>query len=427
MKRFYLFVLVVSLAAGLSGQNRKTDTRVITEDMRYSVEKPFSTWSLSVGYGSLMMFSDISSSSIVPDYRLRFAPTVLLSKQLAPSLAIDMQYLHGEMYGENSPHYFKGTLNDFSLNGVFYINQLGAFPGPVRDRWNFVFKMGLGANFFRSKLHYLSNDAWVREDALGMPSTRYMVAGYDPYNPEEKVEHQMELVVPVGLGVQYRINRHFDVGLESTMRFSTADNLDNVLAGSTNDRYMYTGINLTYKVGRKDVRHMRWTYRGQGFNLFGRSRRDPLEAEVQMLEEAIQKYADRAPVQRDSVVVSYGLVEVYEAVSVRSLFFEPGARLDLGMAEQVLMAETVVDMKQNPTAALALYGYVDPDDTGDHEVLSARQCEQVLDFLVNELGADPERIAVFPQGAQGTFSGAEGKRSQVVRSANRRVDMVFKK
>src|SRR5690554_7804482 len=102
MKRFCIFFIVIFLATGLAGQNRRTDTRVITEDMRYSVEKPFTTWSLSLGYGSLMMFSDISSSSFIPDYPLRFAPTVIVSKQLAPSLAIDMQYLHGEMYGESS-------------------------------------------------------------------------------------------------------------------------------------------------------------------------------------------------------------------------------------------------------------------------------------------------------------------------------------
>src|SRR5690554_8062934 len=94
MKRFCIFFIVVFQATGLAGQNRRTDTRVITEDMRYSVEKPFTTWSLSLGYGSLMMFSDISSSSLIPDYPLHFAPTVIVSKQLAPSLAIDMQYLH---------------------------------------------------------------------------------------------------------------------------------------------------------------------------------------------------------------------------------------------------------------------------------------------------------------------------------------------
>lgn len=266
MRVIFTIIFLVSFWGMASGQSRQTDDRIIEEEMRYSSEKWFNTWALNVGYGSLFMYADITNHSFFPKHRIRFGPTVFVSKQLAPSLAIDLQYITGEAYGETTDYYFKGNLNDVSLTGIFFINQLGASPGPVRDRWNFYVKTGLGLNFFRSRLHQQADDSFVQESDLGMPSGRYLVYGYDPYDPETKTSHQMDIIIPFGAGVLYRVNRHFDVGVETSMRFSASDNLDNVLTGSSNDRYMYSGINLSYKIGKKDKRHMRWTYRGYGFN-----------------------------------------------------------------------------------------------------------------------------------------------------------------
>ncbi|GAO31102.1 hypothetical protein JCM15548_13438 [Geofilum rubicundum JCM 15548] len=373
------------------------------------------------------MYADITNHSFFPKHRIRFGPTVFVSKQLAPSLAIDLQYITGEAYGETTDYYFKGNLNDVSLTGIFFINQLGASPGPVRDRWNFYVKTGLGLNFFRSRLHQQADDSFVQESDLGMPSGRYLVYGYDPYDPETKTSHQMDIIIPFGAGVLYRVNRHFDVGVETSMRFSASDNLDNVLTGSSNDRYMYSGINLSYKIGKKDKRHMRWTYRGYGFNLFGRPRKDPLQDEVNRLEEEIKKFAaDRGPVKKDSVIISQSLTTIYEAVSVRSILFGENARIQFDTEDQVLMAEAVIDMKHNPGKFLELYGYVDPGDSGDLEALSRQQCEKVKDFMVNEMGADADYIRIVPRGAEDAFRSEGGDTTPKGRMANRRVDMVFK-
>lgn len=426
MRVIFAIIFLVAFWSFASGQVRQTDDRIIEEEMRYSSEKWFNTWAVNIGYGSLFMYADITNHSFFPDHRVRFGPAIFVSKQLAPSLALDLQYLTGEMYGESGDHYFEGNLNEVSLTGVFFINQLGASPGPVRDRWNFYLKTGLGLNFFRSRLRFLADDAFVMESDLGEPSDRYVVYGYDPYEPETKTSHEMDIVIPFGGGVLYRINRHFDVGVESIMHFSSADKLDNVLTGASNDRYLYTGVNLSYKIGKKDKRHMRWTYRGYGFNLFGRPRKDPLQDEVNRLEEEINKFAEREPVKKDSVIISQSLTTIYNAFSVRSIFFDKNAQVQFGSEDQVLMAEAVIDMKHYPGKYIDLYGYVDPDDSGDLKELSRQQCEKVKDFMVNEMGADPAYIRIFALGADAAFSSESGATTPTARRANRRVDIVFR-
>jgi outer membrane protein OmpA-like peptidoglycan-associated protein len=426
MRVIFTIIFLVSFWSLASGQVRQTDDRIIEEEMRYSAEKRFNTWAVSVGYGSLFMYGDITNHSFFPEQKISFGPTLIISKQLAPALALDLQYVTGEMYGQSGEHYFEGNLNEVSLTGVFLINQLGANPGPVRDRWNFYLKAGLGVNFFRSRLRFLADDSFVQESDLGMPSGRYLVYGYDPYDPETETSPEMDIVIPFGGGVLYRINKHFDVGLESIMHFSSADKLDNVLSGASNDRYLYSGVNLSYKIGKKDKRHMRWTYRGYGFNLFGRPRKDPLQGEVQRLEEEINKYAEREPIQKDSVIISQSLTTLYDAFSVRSIFFDKNAQVQFQNEDQVLMAEAVIEMKHYPGKYIDLYGYVDAGDSGDLMELSRQQCEKVKDFMVNEMGADAAYIRIFAHGGDSAFTSESGATTPITRKANRRVDIVFR-
>lgn len=71
------FVTILSLLACLSsslGQFRQTDRRILEEDMRFSAEKSFNTWSINLGYGPLIMYSDISNFKVLSGSALRFGP-----------------------------------------------------------------------------------------------------------------------------------------------------------------------------------------------------------------------------------------------------------------------------------------------------------------------------------------------------------------
>jgi hypothetical protein len=420
-------IVLLLVSSGIFSQVRKTDERIITEEMRYSSEKKFNTWALTVGYGPLVMYSDVTDYTYFPKGQFDFAPSVILSKQLFPSLALDLQYLSGKMNGEYGPHYFKGDFHEGSLSAVLFLNQITASPGPINDKWNLYIKAGAGATFFRSRLHFVADDEPVRDSDIGGGSERFMVTGYDPNDPYKKIDRRMEIMVPLTAGLMYRLNKSFDLAWETSMRFCASDNLDNILTGSTNDRYLFSGLHLSYKIGKKDKRHMRWTYRGYGFNLFGRPKKDPMIKEISELEDQINTYKAGRPIRRDSVLIQESLITMYETTYVRTIFFNNTSNYTFDIEDQVLMAEAVVQMKQNPGTALEVYGHVPVEDAGDAMETSKQQCEKVVDFLVNELGADAKMITIFPMGNQSPITGEGALSSQVQRMANRRVDMIFKR
>lgn len=426
MRSIISIFIWLSISLEVASQIRFTDHRDIDERLRYSAEKDFRSWALSVGYGPILMFGDIVDNSNFPATNWKFGTTVTLSKQFAPPIALDLQFITGQLYGERGLFFFEGDFHDISLGLVAYINQLGARPGPVNDVWNFYLKAGAGAKFFRSSLKYLETGEVVPVADFGIASRSYMVTGYDRRNPQNEIRRQMEIMVPLGFGVLYQLNNHIDLGFEATMRFCASDNLDNILTGPTNDRYLFASVNLSYKIGRSDVPHKRWTYRGLGMNLFGRPRQDMVRDELRNVENQIANLRELPPIGKDSVVIQHILTTTYETLHLKSLFFGEDRQTTFNAEEQMAMAEMVVLMKHYPDRYLHLYGYADPGETGNHIDLSRARAESVKDFLVNELGADAGMINIIPVGSADAFTGNELSTPRVTRLANRRVDMVFR-
>jgi outer membrane protein OmpA-like peptidoglycan-associated protein len=425
--KFILLLLFVQSAISVFGQ--RSDDFIIEEYMRYSREKKFNSWSVGVGYGPLIMYTDITSYTIFPNEKWHFAPVVKVTKYLNPAFAFDAQFLAGDMYGSNVGYYFEGDLVDFSISHVGIINQMLNTPGPRRDKWNFYYKIGFGFTAFRSKLYHSDNDKVVMEQDFSGDTTdlRYIVQGYDVYDPEKKIERKRTLLLPVGLGVMFRINRSFDIGIESTMRFSLWDKFDNILAGATNDSYWHTNINLSYKIGKKDKRHKRWTYRGYDFNIFGAKKRYPLNDEIDNLENDINQYAANRPVKTDSVFIVHNLKKVYSTADFFSVFFGSGGT-KVEKEDLVFLAETAIQLMKNEKWRVDVIGH--SDETGDADKnmeVSRKRCETVKDILVNDLGIAEERINTIAKGETELLSPTDKLSPRGIHAVNRRVDVVIRK
>ncbi|NPA35816.1 MAG: OmpA family protein [Chlorobi bacterium] len=422
-----LFLLFVLSSASAYGQ--RADDFVIEEHMRYSAEKKFNSWSVSVGYGPLIMYTDITSYTLFPDEHWDFAPMVKISKYLNPAFAFDFQFLGGNMYGSNAGYYFEGDILDYTISHVGIINQMLATPGPRKDKWNFFYKIGFGGTAFRSKLHYSSNDSLVMERDFSGDSldTRYVVLGYDLYNPDKKTTREHSLVLPVGIGVMYRINRSFDLGVEMTMRFSLFDKYDNILAGSTNDSYWYTNFNISYKIGKKDKRHKRWTYRGYDFNIFGAKKKYPLEDEVKQFEDDLNNYAANRPVKTDSVIIVHNLKKIYGPAYVYSVFFSTGGT-NVDREDLVAIAEAAIQLMKNKNLKVEVIGFSDDTGPADKNMeISRKRAEAVKDILVNDLGISAERITVTAKGETELLSPTDKLSPRGIDMVNRRVDIVLRK
>lgn len=428
MRYFYHIVYFMVLFCCFSSikAQRKSDERIIEEYMRFSREKAFNTWSVSVGYGPLIMYSDIADYSLIPE-KWKFGPSIAVAKQIFPVWAFDLQFLMGDFYTSKGLVYNKGDLLDFSINSRTYVNQLLALPGPINDKWNFYLKLGVGLTAFRSRVHYKETGEVVHYRDVWEPNAGdgYIVKGYDRDDPYKKIARAMELVVPIGLGIEYRINRSFDIGFESSMRFSLEDKLDNVLAGSGNDRYWNSNINISYKIGRKDKRHSKWTYRNYGFTLFGKAKIDPLTDEIKVFEKQVQQMADNPIIRNDSVTIIHTIKRIYGTESVTSVFFGVGNN-NLDMDAQVDLATVALAMVKNPGWKADIFGFTDkPGDADLSMELSRQRCERVLAFFVDELGLSRDRFILVPKGdTELLFLHGESV-SGDLGSINRRVDVVL--
>jgi outer membrane protein OmpA-like peptidoglycan-associated protein len=421
---FFLFVLELSSVYG-----QRADDFVIEEYMRYSHEKKFNSWSVGVGYGPMILYTDITSYTLFPNERWNMAPMVKVTKYLNPAFAFEFQLLGGNMYGSNAGYYFEGNLIDYSISHVGVINQMLNTPGPLKDRWDFYYKIGFGATAFRSKLYHSSNDSLVMERDFSGDTTdlRYVVLGYDVYDPDKKTGRERALLIPVGVGVQYRLNRSFDIGLEMTMRFSLLDKFDNILAGSTNDSYWYTNLNISYKIGKKNKRHKRWTYRGYDFNIFGVKKKDPLNDEVADLEDQISKYEDGRPVKTDSVIIVHNLKKIYGTDYIYSVYFSTGGT-KVDREDVVYIAEAAVQMMKNPDRNVDIIGFSDETGPADKNMeISRKRCETVKDILVHDLGIPEDRLNVIAKGETELLSPTDKLSPRGIHMINRRVDIVIRK
>ncbi len=427
--RYFLLLAGLYFMMSTPKAQYKTDLRTIDESARFSRDKKFKTWTLNIGYGPAIPFTDITKYSLFPSSHLDFGFNASVAKQLYPSFAFDLQFINTDMYGQKRDVYFEGNMMDFTLNLQAYINQMVNFPGPINDRWNFYLKMGIGMQAFRSRLHYQADDSFVKVKDFSNETTddRYIVLGYDKFNPEKKITRKGEMIVPVGAGALYRINNCFDIGIESTIRFSYEDNMDNILSGSTNDRYWYTAINLSFHPGKKTVRHSKWTYRSYGFNIFGKPKKDPLLTEIEELENKIQSYEANRPIKRDSVFIVSNLKKIYGRNNLNQIFFN-SSNTEVDKMYHEELAEIALKLLTNEKWTVELIGFSDEnEELADNMAISEKRCNNVADKFIHDLGIAPDRIILTPKGNTQLLSPTRDLTPRGLHFINRRVDMVIRK
>ena len=432
-RKFSIAVFVLLLLC-VHVTKAQIDFSNLTDEQIYRKHNKYNTWSATVGYGPLFYYTDVIDYTVLPKNNLKLAPTVIVSKQLGRSWGIDAQFIMGNMYGEKNNRYFKGDFLDYSMNIRFSINQLVAF-GPLGDKWDIYGKVGLGVNWFRSRLRRLDNDSFMLVDEVyrnlggypnppGWQDDDYLVMGYDKKDPEKKTDRETELVVPIGAGVRYRINKSFDLGVEMSMRNLTADNLDVNLTGADNDTYMLTAFTATYKFGKKNKRHARWTYKD--FNLAYESQRatDPLAIRLDSLKAELDRLAGLDSIITTKSYQKFEKVVFEEGVSA-SVFFDFD-KSTVKKSEHRQLARVARALKRDKSINMVISGYC--DDRGSFEYnlkLSERRCNAVVDAMVNDFGIDRSRFTTDPKGESELLSDTQNMNIKGLHMANRRVDLLM--
>lgn len=428
-------IILLFFVLGLSNSflcAQQIDFYNLEEEQLYSPDRKYNTWSVTAGIGPVIYYTDVVDYSVFPSQNWNFGPSLILSKQFGRPWSVDAQFLMADMYGEKNTRYFEGDFYDLSLNLNVSINQLVLF-GPIRDKLNIYGKIGLGVNYFRARQRSLASGDWITVGDVhggtpgypkpyGWDDNDFLAIGYDISNPEKETDRGSEMVVPIGMGIDYRLDKSFDVGFELTLRNLTQDNLDVNLTGADNDSYMSAAVTVTYKIGKKNKRHALWTYKD--FNMaYQRDRgMDPAAQKLDSLRQRLEEIAANDSSVTDTTFIYRETVERRDILAA-SVFFDFDKSNIKPDAHKVL-AVVARFMKEHPNEKVLVQGYCDERGSDDYNVkLSQRRCDAVVDVLVNDYGLDSDRFKTEPQGEGKLLSDTKKLAPRGIHMVNRRVDI----
>ncbi len=415
----------------------------LEEEQIYRKGNKYNTWSITIGGGAIVYYTDVIDYTFLPTHDFKLTPTLMVSKQFNRPWAIDAQVFYANMYGEKNDRYFKGDLIDATLNLTCNINQLAIF-GPINDKWNIYAKLGFGLVAFRSTQRTLiqqtgfngniiqPNDPMQVGDVYpyidGYPSpygwkqNDFLAEGYSRIDPSIKEKRKTEIVVPFGLGVKYRMSKTFDVGFELMLRTVNQDNLDVNMSGADNDSYATSTFGLTYKFGKKDKRHASWTYKDINFSFKRQRENDPLAQKLDSLKQTLEYLAANDTVVADTTVINNVIIEHLEDINA-SVFFEFDKSI-VTSASQKTISRIARALRKNPEAKILVVGYCDERGADDYNVkLSIRRCNSVKDVLVKDFAIEADRIQTDPKGESELLSDTKNLKPRGLHLVNRRVDI----
>ncbi len=439
----YILLIVIFLPSVLTFA--QIDFGKLSEEQIYRKGNKYNTWSVTVGFGPVIYYTDVMDYTIFPKDHWKFGPSIMVSKQFNRPWGIDAQFLTANTYGQKNHRYFEGSFMEGTINLTFSINQFAAF-GPIADKWDFYGKIGIGAVFFRSTQKSISDqilgiDTLKQGDVLRVRNVYdyvsyprpedwedddYLAIGYenDASNtpPLKEKSRQAEIVLPFGFGARYRLSPSFDLGVEVMMHSIAADNFDVNMTGADNDAFMFSSFNIRYKFGKKNKRHPVWTYKD--FNIAYKQKRefDPLATKLDSLKQQLDSIAVNDSVVVDTTHIFTETVVYEEGVSA-SVFFDFD-KSNITRRSQKELAKVARAMENDSTIRIRITGYCDTRGSDDYNYrLSQRRCNAVLDVLVHDFGISKDRFQIEPKGESDLLSDTNKLKPRGLHMVNRRVDL----
>lgn len=257
----------------------------MADAQRIQTDKVLKNYSVTIHGGITAPFTDVRTYDFArvtnPKSEIQYGFGASVTRMMGSVFGIQADYTYGKLQGVARPNesgyqdrfsylqlgfpkpfYFNTNFHHPSLG--IYVNFSNMFLGlnryvranmenkPVNERKFSVYgKMGIGVMFFDSKLYDLETGR--SED---IPGYKYL-RGF--------TNKTTEFTVPMALGVKYKINHMFDVGLEGQFVVVNSDKLD-ALSFVPNgrrgrmDKWSYANVNFTYKFGSKKTQkeHLEW-------------------------------------------------------------------------------------------------------------------------------------------------------------------------
>ncbi|HPS18386.1 MAG TPA: OmpA family protein [Bacteroidales bacterium] len=433
-----------------------------TEKVKYN------TWSASVRVGAMNFYGDLRQFDFYPvsaqqakdwykitddvsETNLGFGLSV--SKQLSPTFAIQGILDKGKLGGvkHSVEAYFKGDVLNYGFNLVVNFSNL-FWPSSKNNKIGFYGYAGLGFTDFKAKQYHISDNSSIYS------------YGYGENGQENKMV--TETTVPLGLGLKYKLNNKFDIGIETSLKNVNTDKLDaRVRANTAKDKYGFTCVTLTYKIG-KNEKSLEWTNPkemeadetapllaaiNKKIDSLGQKMKD-IDSKVNKVEKDLANFmnpsaeadddSDGVPNSKDlepntpkGNLVNFQGITIPKATTTSpsvtttaaaaelplfSIFFDVNSSIITGTNEEKIVLAAKM-LKDDPSLKFDLVGHADKTGgTVFNELLSKQRAQAVYNMLVKSYGIDASRLTIIAKGDTDPLS-------TDILSVNRRVDFVIKK
>lgn len=211
--------------------------------------KKYNSWSASLSGGSMLFYGDLKQYRIYPVPKSPYPKDISerkwgfglsLDKQLHPVFAIRGQFQSGKLCGFKRAlgAYFNASFVEYGIDGIVNFRNL-LFPNFAKQKISVYGLLGVGCMYFKST----QTDIKTGEEIYSY--------GYGLYGQVQG--SAFGVAFPLGLGFKYKISPKLDAGLEVLYNFTNTDQLDaREVSGTSKDKYGYTCIAVTYKLGNNE-------------------------------------------------------------------------------------------------------------------------------------------------------------------------------
>lgn len=396
----------------------------------------FNRFSLGIHGGVVTPFTDIEQR----DYfrvldEFSFGGGVLAEYHFTPVFTLRGSFLMGKLKANDETQniYFNSEFWEANATGMLSFSKLLSPRWKRNDRIDIYGVLGAGVVAYRSKYYDSLTDELKKS------------YGYSE-DGSEKEKREMDLAIPVGLGVRFYLSPRIDLAIESVYRFTQTDKLDALHRYDTRyDTYNYTNVGLIFKLG-KNSRSMKWAspsvvmYPGDTHRMeFITERVTEVDRRVDQLDQRLAQTTydqDIAQLRQQVQAIDRKQNDLDARMSAMA-DAKPGTYLSESSVTALLsvyfrLNSSAIDnynyeriasaarfLNANPEVRLQLIGHTDITGPSAYNVsLSERRAQAVYDVLVNDFKIAPERLEI-------SFRGPNDPLSQQNLSINRRVDFII--
>ncbi len=286
-----------------------------------AAEQEYNRFSFGFSGGLMTSFTDIKDSEIMPHSdELAFGGEFRLNYHISPVFTLQTNFLYGNLKGidQEADLQFDSRIMEGSLNARVSLSGLFAPHRSSNEWFSFYSILGAGLIGYETELMDYSTGNVIQEEGLSR-----------------------HLVIPFGLGMNFRVSERIDIGIESTFRYINTDRLDIYeVTGSSRDMYNYTGVGITIRLGR-NTRSMDWAPPAQVMYPGDPSRLERLAERNRSTEERIDQLDATYRGDIDDLRVEVSDVAETQTSLGRQTTQVFGAIEDL--SRQVLMLENRLD------------------------------------------------------------------------------------